>query len=106
MKILLDENLPKKLKTILESHEVHTVSDMGWNGKKNGELLKLMTNSKFDVIITFDRNIEFQQNFRRFTVPVLVFNAPDNTFVTLSSYKEKLLELLNSSLPGGITKVI
>lgn len=106
MRILLDENLPKKLKSILKSHEVYTVSDMGWNGKQNGELLGLMTDKKFDAIITFDKNIEFQQNFRKFTIPVLVFNASDNTFITLSNYKEKLLELLNSSLPTGITKII
>lgn len=106
MKILLDENLPKKLKSILKLHEVHTVSDMGWNGKQNGELLGLMADKKFDVIITFDKNIEFQQNFRKFTIPVLVFNAPDNTFITLSKYKDKLLDLLNSALPTGITKII
>ena len=106
MKILIDEDLPKKLKSILTSHEVHTVTDMGWNGKQNGELLGLMSDKKFDVIITFDKNIEFQQNFSKFTIPVLVFNAPDNTFITLSNYKEKLLKLLNSSLPAGITKII
>lgn len=106
MKILLDENLPKKLKSLLSMYEVYTVNDMGWNGKQNGELLRLMTDNNFDTIITFDKNIEFQQNFSKFTIPVLVFNAPDNTFLTLSGYKVQLLTLLNSKLLPGITRII
>jgi hypothetical protein len=106
MKILLDENLPKKLKLLLTSHDVYTVSEMGWNGRQNGELLRLMTDNQFDAIITFDRNIEFQQNFKKFNIPVLVFNAPDNTFATLSGYKKELLSLLKSKLTSGITKII
>lgn len=60
MKLLLDENLPKKLKKDLSIHEVYTVHDMGWNSKKNGELLKLMLNKGFDVLLTFDKNLQFQ----------------------------------------------
>lgn len=54
MKLLLDENLPKRLKQDLAAHEVYTVRDKGWNGKKNGELMKLLVNEKFDALSTFD----------------------------------------------------
>jgi len=53
MKILLDESLPKRLKKDLKEHHVKTVPEMGWQGKKNGELLKLMLDH-FDVFITAD----------------------------------------------------
>ena len=57
MKLLLDENLPKRLKADFPGHETFTVSDLGWNGKTNGELLKLMMEDGFDVLITFDKNL-------------------------------------------------
>jgi predicted nuclease of predicted toxin-antitoxin system len=57
VKILIDECLPRKLKNALPDHEVKTVPEMGWAGKKNGELLKLMI-GVFDVFITVDSNLK------------------------------------------------
>jgi hypothetical protein len=56
MKILIDESLPRKLKAELSDFEVSTVPEMGWAGKKNGELLGLMS-GRFDVFLTMDRNL-------------------------------------------------
>lgn len=64
MKLLIDENLPKRLKQDFVEHEIFTVRDKGWNSKKNGELLELMTAENFDVLITFDQNLEHQQNLK------------------------------------------
>lgn len=67
MKILLDENLPKKLKiNFAAEHEVFTVRKKGWNGKENGELLGLMTLDGFDAFVTIDENLQHQQNSRDF----------------------------------------
>lgn len=63
MKLLLDENLPKKLKSDFPEHEIYTVSDKGWNGVKNGELLKLLLQEGFDALLAFDKNLQHQQNF-------------------------------------------
>ena len=60
MKLLLDENLPKRLKADYPNHEVYTVRDMNWNGKKNGELMQLMLENSFDALITFDKNLQYQ----------------------------------------------
>lgn len=61
MKILLDENLPIKLKTVFSSeHEICTVHEIGWNGKRNGELLGLMTLEGFHGFVTIDKNLRFQ----------------------------------------------
>ena len=65
MKLLLDENLPKRLKLDFKNHEIYTVWDKGWNGKKNGELLRLMIDDNFDALLTFDKNLKFQQNFKK-----------------------------------------
>ena len=48
MKLLLDENLPKRLKLDFPEHEIYTVRDKNWNGIKNGELLKLLVENNFD----------------------------------------------------------
>ncbi len=55
MKILLDENLPRKLKDLIPEHDVHTVVEMKWAGTKNGELLTLLYTNGFDVLITADK---------------------------------------------------
>lgn len=62
MKILLDENLPKKLKQDLQDFQVFTVREKGWKGKTNGELIQLMITERFDVLLTFDKNLEHQQS--------------------------------------------
>ncbi len=98
---MLDENLPKRLKDILSPHSVFTVRDMGWNGITNGALLKLMIENRFDAFLTFDKNLRYQQNFKKYQIPVIVFNAPDNSFHTLSGLTNVVLKLLESELPSG-----
>ncbi|MBK9637950.1 MAG: DUF5615 family PIN-like protein [Bacteroidetes bacterium] len=105
MKLLLDENLPKRLKQELKGHDVYSVSDMGWNGKKNGELLLLMTQHQFHALITFDKNLQHQQNFKKYDVLVLVLNAQDNTFLTLSRLVPKLLDFLIDFPTSGIIEI-
>lgn len=105
MKLLLDENLPKKLKLDFSEHEIYTVSDKGWNSKKNGELLKLMLEEEFDVLFTFDRNLQFQQNFRKYPIAVIVLNAQDNAYITLKELIPQVKEVLNKNLPTGPTEI-
>jgi len=101
LKLLLDENLPKRLKETLSVHKVFTVREMGWNGIKNGELLKRMISKNFDALLTFDKNLRYQQNFNHFSIPVIVLNASDNSFITLSKLKPKILKLLKKKLSPG-----
>ena len=70
MKLLLDENLPKRLKLEYPEHEIYTVWEKEWNGIKNGKLLQLMADNKFDALLTFDKNLQHQQNFNKYTVTV------------------------------------
>jgi rRNA maturation protein Rpf1 len=105
MKLLLDENLPKKLKQHFTEHEIFTVRDMGWNGKKNGELLNLMILNNFDALLTFDKNLQFQQNFKKYSLPVLVLNARSNSYITLNRLVPQILIILNSPLKMGVTEI-
>ena len=58
MRLLLDENLPKRLKLDFPEHEIFTVRDKHWNGIKNGELLKLLLENFFNALLTFDKNLQ------------------------------------------------
>ncbi len=102
MRLLLDENLPKQLKKDFPNHEIYTVRDMKWNGKKNGELLKLLLENNFNALLTFDRNIQHQQNFSQYPIAVFVLNAYKNTYnqlTPLSSFVNEYLSL--DQLPIG-----
>ncbi len=77
-RLLLDENLPKKLKYRFgEPYEVTTVPDQGWNSLKDGELLKAMFESGIEYLITADKNMSYQQNYRKWNIKLIVLNTPD-----------------------------
>ena len=105
MRLLLDENLPKRLKLDFPEHNIYTVSDKGWNGKTNGELLKLLIANNFDILFTFDKNLQYQQNFKKYHIPVLVLNTTDNTYLTLSKLVPKIRGVLKEQLPPGPTLI-
>jgi predicted nuclease of predicted toxin-antitoxin system len=77
VKILLDECVDQRLARDFVDHEVKTVEQMGWKSKQNGDLLSL-AEKHFDVFVTTDRNLSFQQNVRRFTIAVAVLVASTN----------------------------
>jgi hypothetical protein len=77
MRILPDENLPRKLTGHLVSHACKTVVECGWAGKKNGELLGL-ADPEFDVLLTLDKNLPYQQNLNTKRIAVLIIRARSN----------------------------
>src|SRR4051812_46530287 len=75
MKILLDECVTKRLKQHLKEYEVFTVTQMRWNGLKNGKLLTECVNNTFDLILTIDKNLMFQQNLDKCPITIAVLNS-------------------------------
>jgi predicted nuclease of predicted toxin-antitoxin system len=104
MRILLDECLPKKLKKDIIGHDVQTVPGMGWAGKKNGELLPLAENH-FDIFITADQNLQYQQNLKERDITIFVLKAPNSRYETLRLLIPNLLEKINEELGKGIIEV-
>ena len=104
MRILLDECLPRDLKNYLPAHERATVSEMGWAGVKNGQLLNL-AEQHFDVFLTADRNIEHQQNMRNRRIVLVVPISPDNKLETLAELMPDLDKALQEITPGVVTHV-
>lgn len=104
MKILLDECLDRRLAKELVGYEVKTVPQMNWVGIKNGELMRL-AETKFDVFITVDRNLSFQQNLPKFNIAVIVLRAKSNRLTDLQPFTEKIIGNL-PNLKKGEAKVI
>lgn len=103
MRLLLDENLPKRLKHDFKDHEIYTAADKGWTGISNGKLLGLLAENKFDALLTFDKNLQYQQNFSKYTIAVIVLNASDNSYLTLRNLVQKVKDVLTRDLrPGPI----
>jgi hypothetical protein len=99
MRILLDECLPRRLKGELPEHEVHTVPDCGWQGKKNGELLTLAA-GQYDAFVTVDAGIEHQQNLGSFAIGVVALRAKSNRIDDLRPLMPRLREVLGTLRPG------
>lgn len=101
MKLLLDENLPKKLKLDFREDEIYTIREKGWNGKSNGELLRAMLQEGFEALLTFDKNLQHQQNFDKYPICVLILTAKSNRYIDLSSLVGIVKEKLNDSTIGA-----
>lgn len=93
MRILPDECLDRRLAKDLIGLEVKTVPQMGWAGVKNGNLMKL-AEAEFDVFITVDRNLSFQQNLPKFDIAVLVIRSKSNRLADLQPFAPKIIEIL------------
>jgi len=103
VKILLDESLPVRLAHELHGHKVATVTQEGWTGTKNGELLKLAA-GKFDVFITADQNLQYQVNMLRAKIPIIILVAKTNRLADLKPLVPKILLALRN-LEKGITRL-
>jgi predicted nuclease of predicted toxin-antitoxin system len=106
MKILIDECLPDSLKNHFEAfgHECETVRKAGFGSKKNGELLAL-ADSQWDVLLTSDKNIKYQQNMMGRKIAILVMRAKSNRLVHLLPMIPSCGEALRSIQPGQIVEV-
>lgn len=104
MKLLLDECIDRRLARELVGYEVKTVPQMGWAGIKNGQLLAL-AESEFDVFITVDRNLSFQQNLPQFNIAVIVLQAPSNRLAALKPLAPKISAILPTAVKGQATTV-
>jgi len=97
MKILLDECVTKHLKPHLTDHEVLTVRDMQWSGIKNGKLMSLCVEHGFDIILTIDKNLQYQQTLEKYPLSIIVFNSftskVEELVLLLPAFRTKLPDI-------------
>lgn len=105
MRVLLDENLPHTLRWLFDdSVDVITVSYMGWQGKMNGELLRLAV-GEFDVFITMDGSIPYQQNLEAIQIGIILLKANSNRDEDLAPLIPQVNSILKTLKKGEIVSV-
>ena len=104
MKVFVDACVDRRLAREIVGHEVKTAQQQGWSTIKNGELLALAT-KEFDVFVTVDRNLSFQQNLPAFTIAVIVLRARSNRLADLQPLVPELLAVIPTAKRGAVTYV-
>ena len=104
MRVLLDECLPRRLQRELVGHDARAAPEMGWASKRNGELLALAAGA-FDVFLTVDRNLSYQQDVSAFNIAVIVLVAQSNRIDDLRPLAPRVLEVLTTAKRGAVTIV-
>jgi hypothetical protein len=101
VKILLDECVDRRLAKEISGHDVQTVPEMGWAGIKNGDLLAL-AEKQFEVFVTVDRNLSFQQNLTLYNIAVIVLRGRSNRLRDLRPLLPELTASFSSAKPGAV----
>jgi hypothetical protein len=104
MRVLLDECVPRALRKELLGHDVKTVAEAGWAGVQNGELLQL-AEKEFDLLLTVDRNLEYQQNFAGRVLAVIVVHAASNDVAVLRPLMPAVLAAIPETKPGKVAHI-
>jgi hypothetical protein len=105
MRLLLDECIPRKFKNSLRNHDCRTVPEEGWAGKKNGELLDLAENSGFQVFVSIDRGIEFQQKLKPRRIAVMLVRTKSNRVTDLVAHLPKIMSALERLQAGQLIRI-
>ncbi len=101
-RVILDENLPVDLRLLLEEFLVVTVSYRGWGGIENGELLRLV-DGEFDVFVTGDKKLRYQQNLGKRRVAIV--ELPNTRFGDIERYISAVRNAIRVAEPGSYTRV-
>lgn len=104
MKVFVDECVDWRLACDIVGHEVKTAHQMGWSTIENGELLALSA-KEFDIFVTVDRNLSFQQHLPAFTIAVIVLRAASNRLADLQPLIPELLASIPTAKKGSVTYV-
>jgi predicted nuclease of predicted toxin-antitoxin system len=102
MRVLVDECLPRFLRRVLPGHFVQTAQDCGWAGIKNGELL-ILAEEQFDVFLTSDKNLRYQQNLAERKIAII--ELPANRRAVVKLLVPRLIEALNTLRPGDYLRL-
>ena len=103
MKILFDANTPAPLARFLRGHEVVRADELGWQGLENGALLDAAEQARFDLLLTCDQNVRYQQNFASRKLALVILSS--NHWPTLRRIAARIATAVDFVLPGNIVRV-
>lgn len=103
MKILLDEDAPLPLRRALDGHDVFSTQYVGWSGLKNGELVAAAETNGYEIFITCDRDLEYQQNLSGRRIAIILLSAQE--WPILKEHLDVIRRAVDSALPGTYQRV-
>jgi predicted nuclease of predicted toxin-antitoxin system len=104
MRVLIDECMPHKFKLCLRPHDCQTVPEAGLAGKKNGGLIGL-AEGRFDVLVTLDKGLQFQQNLTGRKIAIVLIRSRSNRMADVQQHTQACLAAIESSQPGQLGRV-
>ncbi|MCU1317126.1 MAG: hypothetical protein JWN63_2448 [Candidatus Acidoferrum typicum] len=105
MRLLLDECLPRKFRASFSAHDCETVPQAGLAGKRNGELLSLAEQQSFDVLVTVDKGIEYEQNLAGRKIAIIILRSRSNRLADLLPLAPECLVRLSAIKSGEIVRI-
>ncbi|HYA16797.1 MAG TPA: DUF5615 family PIN-like protein [Bryobacteraceae bacterium] len=103
MRIILDESVPQKLRLLIEGHTVVTVAFQGWSGLKNGELLTAAEQAGFELLITADQEISYQQNLKGRKMALMVLST--NNWDYIKAALARIIAAIAGVEPGSYAEI-
>ena len=103
MRILFDQATPVPLGPHLSGHNVSTAAQQGWDELRNGDLLKAAENDGFEVLVTTDKNMRYQQNLSTRKIAIVVLGK--GNWPLIKPHVEKVVAAVNGAVPGSFTEV-
>ena len=103
-RVLFDEDVPRQLRRELPEFFVRTVQEQGWSALRNGQLLRTAS-ADFDVLLTADKNLQYQQHLSAFNIAVVVLAARDTRLPSLRSFVIDIRQALIDARPGVAVRV-
>ena len=103
MKVLLDENIPHDLRPHLAQHETYTVAYLGWAGLKNGHLLATAEAKGFEVLVTGDLSMSYQQNLTGMRIAIVSLSAIG--WPIIEPHVAKIVEAVDGVEPGSFVRI-
>ena len=105
MKLLIDECLPRKIKNSLAVHDCRTVPEAGLAGKRNGELISLAEELGYEIFLTMDKGVEYEQNLQHRKLAIIILRAKSNRLADLLPVLPDCLAQIESIKPGQLVSV-
>jgi hypothetical protein len=103
MLVLFDQSTPVPIRPFLREHKVETTWQRGWDKLKNGDLLKAAEEAGFEVLVTPDKNIRYQQNLKNYTIAIVVLGNPQ--WPMLRHHVDRVVAAVNAAKPGTYCEV-
>jgi predicted nuclease of predicted toxin-antitoxin system len=104
MRVLIDECVDPRVKALFGDQEVATVHEQGWDTLEDGPLLS-HAQEQFDVLVTIDANLEFQQNLSKLQIALIVLHVPKNQIAHYRAIRKELLAAIEKVRPGVVIHV-